>query len=101
MDCGLLPFPGKEGTIMEIKAMEDLLLQELMELYAAEQQIVKALPKMAKSAHDSKLRGAFTLHQNRLRITLSAWTKSSKCWAAMRKPATVTLCRKSSNREMP
>ena len=59
----MLPYRGNEGTIMEIKAMEDLLLQELMELYAAEQQIVKALPKMAKSAHDSKLRGAFTLHQ--------------------------------------
>jgi ferritin-like metal-binding protein YciE len=47
---------------MEIKAMEDLLLHELMELYAAEQQIVKALPKLAKRAQDTKLRGAFTLH---------------------------------------
>jgi ferritin-like metal-binding protein YciE len=47
---------------MEMNAMEDLLLQELTELYGAEQQIVKALPKMAKGAHDNKLRGAFGLH---------------------------------------
>jgi len=47
---------------MEMNAMEDLLLQELTELYGAEQQIVKALPKMAKGAHDSKLRGAFGVH---------------------------------------
>ena len=47
---------------MEMNAMEDLLLQELTELYGAEQQIVKALPKMAKAADDTKLRGAFELH---------------------------------------
>src|SRR4051812_41379474 len=47
---------------MEMKAMEDLLLQELTELYGAEQQIEKALPKMAKAAQDSKLRLAFETH---------------------------------------
>lgn len=47
---------------MEMNAMEDLLLQELTELYGAEQQIVKALPRMAKAAHDDKLRSAFELH---------------------------------------
>lgn len=47
---------------MEMKALEDLFLGELGELYAAEQQIVKALPKMAKAASCSKLRGAFETH---------------------------------------
>ncbi len=33
---------------MEMKALEDLFLRELAELYDAERQIVKALPKMAR-----------------------------------------------------
>jgi len=52
---------------MEMNAMEDLLLQELMELYGAEQQIEKALPKMAKAAHDDKLRVAFETHLKQTR----------------------------------
>jgi ferritin-like metal-binding protein YciE len=47
---------------MGMNVMEDLLLQELNELHGAEQQIVKALPKMAKAANDKKLQGAFELH---------------------------------------
>jgi ferritin-like metal-binding protein YciE len=51
-----------EAHSMEMKVMEDLFLQELGELYGAEQQIVKALPKMVKAAHDKKLQGAFESH---------------------------------------
>jgi ferritin-like metal-binding protein YciE len=47
---------------MPLNAMEDLLLHELTELYGAERQIEKSLPKMAKAAHHQKLRGAFELH---------------------------------------
>lgn len=47
---------------MQMNAMEDLLLQELTELYGAELQIAKALPKMAKAANDDKLRDAFASH---------------------------------------
>jgi len=47
---------------MEMKALEDLLLNELMELYSAEQQIAKALPKMVKVTHNTELRAAFELH---------------------------------------
>ncbi len=47
---------------MEMKALEDLLAQELMELYAAEQDILKALPKMIRLSADAGLRAAFKLH---------------------------------------
>lgn len=47
---------------MEMKALEDLFLYELAELYDAEQQIVKALPKMGKAADSTALRSAFATH---------------------------------------
>jgi hypothetical protein len=37
-------------TPMELQTLKDLYLQELKDLFSAEQQLVKALPKMAKSA---------------------------------------------------
>jgi ferritin-like metal-binding protein YciE len=52
---------------MTINAMEDLLLQELNELYGAEQLILAALPKMAKAAHDDKLKSAFETHLKQTR----------------------------------
>ncbi len=45
-----------------MKALEDLFTQEITELYDAERQIVKALPKMAKAAQLGELRKAFELH---------------------------------------
>ena len=42
--------------------LQDLLVEELKDLYSAEQQMVKALPKMAKAASADELRGAFEEH---------------------------------------
>jgi ferritin-like metal-binding protein YciE len=42
--------------------MEDLLVHELKDLYNAENQILKALPKMAKVASSSDLQKAFENH---------------------------------------
>jgi ferritin-like metal-binding protein YciE len=47
---------------MEMKALEDVFLYELGELYDVEQQLVKALPKMAKAANSSVLKSAFETH---------------------------------------
>lgn len=47
---------------MKMKTLEDLFLHELRDLYAAEKQLTKALPKMAKSATHSELREAFESH---------------------------------------
>lgn len=47
---------------MELKALEDVFLHEISELYDVEQQLIKALPKMAKAANSSVLKSAFETH---------------------------------------
>ena len=45
-----------------VDTMERLFLEELKDLYSAEHQITKALPKMAKAATSKELRAAFENH---------------------------------------
>jgi ferritin-like metal-binding protein YciE len=47
---------------MKIETMEDLFLEQIEDLYDAEQRLVKALPKMAKAATSAQLRTAFEDH---------------------------------------
>ena len=47
---------------MEMETLKDLYVEELKDLYSAENQLVKALPKMAKNASNPKLKQAFTTH---------------------------------------
>ena len=47
---------------MRIESVEQLLQEELRDIYDAEKQLVKALPKMAKAASSGELREAFTEH---------------------------------------
>lgn len=42
--------------------LKDLLIEEMQDLLHAEHQLVKALPKMAKAAHDPELKQAFEKH---------------------------------------
>ncbi len=44
------------------KTVKDLLTEEIKDLYSAEKQLTKAIPKMAKGANDDKLRAAFSAH---------------------------------------
>ena len=46
----------------ETNPLEELLIDELKDLYSAETQIVKALPKMAKAARSPELKRAFERH---------------------------------------
>ena len=46
----------------ETNPLEELLIDELKDLYSAESQIIKALPKMAKAANSPDLRRAFERH---------------------------------------
>ncbi|MGI2030949.1 ferritin-like domain-containing protein [Rhizobium panacihumi] len=45
------------------KTLEDLFYETLKDIYYAERQIVKALPKMARGAQDEKLKQAFLTHK--------------------------------------
>jgi ferritin-like metal-binding protein YciE len=47
---------------MSIKTMQDLFVNELRDIYHAEKQLVKALPKMAKAANANELRQAIESH---------------------------------------
>lgn len=47
---------------MKLETLQDLLLDELEDIYDAEQQLVEALPKMAKSATSPELKKSFETH---------------------------------------
>jgi ferritin-like metal-binding protein YciE len=48
--------------VAKISNLQDLLVNELRDLYSAEKQLTKALPKMAKAAADEELAQAFKDH---------------------------------------
>ncbi len=48
---------------MADKTLNDLFYETLKDIYYAERQIVKALPKMARGAQDAKLKAAFEKHK--------------------------------------
>jgi ferritin-like metal-binding protein YciE len=47
---------------MKLQTLQDLLVHELKDLYSAEKQLVKALPKMAEAATNAELRAGFEEH---------------------------------------
>jgi ferritin-like metal-binding protein YciE len=47
---------------VKVNSLSDLYLEQLKDLYDAEQQLIKALPKMAKASSSAELRGAFEEH---------------------------------------
>jgi len=47
---------------MKMKTLEDLFVHEIRDLYSAEKQLLKALPKMAKAATNGDLAAAFEAH---------------------------------------
>jgi ferritin-like metal-binding protein YciE len=49
-------------TSLKLNSLRDLFIEELRDLYSAENQLIKALPKMAAAATDSQLKQAFADH---------------------------------------
>jgi len=47
---------------MQMNSLEDLFVTELKDLYSAEKQLLKALPKMAKAANSKSLQNGFNKH---------------------------------------
>lgn len=52
---------------MEMNTLRDLYIEQLRDLYDAENQLVKALPKMAKGANSEELRQGFEEHLQQTR----------------------------------
>jgi ferritin-like metal-binding protein YciE len=76
---------------MALDTLHELFVDELKDLYSAENQLLKALPKMAKGATHPELKAAFTEHLEvtrghvarleRIFKTLDANPKGKKCAA--------------------
>jgi ferritin-like metal-binding protein YciE len=70
---------------MKLDSLQKLYIEELRDLYSAENQILKALPKMAKAASSPQLQAAFNEHLkqteghvNRLETIFKRLDKSPK-----------------------
>ncbi|HEY5793013.1 MAG TPA: ferritin-like domain-containing protein [Chthoniobacterales bacterium] len=70
---------------MKLQTLKDLYIYELKDLYSAEKQIIRALPKMAKAAANEKVAGDFNehleqtkTHVNRLEDILSSLHQSTR-----------------------
>lgn len=74
---------------MKMETLQALYIEELKDLYSAENQLSKALPKMAKTASSAELREAFEEHLAETQVhidrlesifkTLDASPKGKKC----------------------
>ena len=71
---------------MEHQALKELYIDELKDIYNAENQLVKALPKMAKAANSEELRTGFEEHLEHLDKLLGKMELAKlalnpkKCW---------------------
>ena len=70
--------------------LEDLFLDELADIYHAEKQLLKALPKMAKAANDEQLRSAFQEH---LEQTENQVQRVEEVFRALGRPAKAKTCK--------
>jgi ferritin-like metal-binding protein YciE len=59
---GTGPGSPEETTMAKLNSLDDLLVHELQDIYHAEGQILKALPKMIKAASHPELQTAFEEH---------------------------------------
>jgi ferritin-like metal-binding protein YciE len=75
---------------MPIASLDDLLIEELKDLYSAEQQITKALPKMAAACNSTELRQAFELH---LKQTEEHIVRLDRCFEKLGASSKGKLCR--------
>jgi len=73
-----------------LNSLENLLLHELQDMYYAEQQLVKALPKVAKKAHSPMLKMAVEQH---LRETEGHVNRLEQAFQMLGQPAKSRKCK--------
>ncbi len=61
-------FTPQWNTTMKIESLEKLFVDELKDIYSAESQLIRALPKMAKTATSPMLREAFESHLEETKV---------------------------------
>jgi len=72
-----------------LNSFDDLMVEQLQDLYDAEQRLVKALPKMAAAAHNNSLKAAF---QDHLRQTEGHVSRLEQVFKALGKQAQAKTC---------
>lgn len=72
-----------------LNSFDELFVEQLQDLYDAEQRITKALPKMAAAAHNPALRSAFQEH---LRQTENQVTRLDKVFQSIGKSPQTKTC---------
>jgi ferritin-like metal-binding protein YciE len=75
---------------MELNTLRDLYVEELNDLYSAENQLVKALPKMAKAATAKTLKNGFEKH---LKETQTHVTRLNQIFKGLRTSPGRKKCR--------
>jgi ferritin-like metal-binding protein YciE len=75
---------------MKMETLQELLIEELKDIYSAEKQIVKALPKMVKAAKSKELKTALTEH---LEATKAQVTRLEVAFAAAGGKARAKHCK--------
>ena len=60
---------------MELQTLTDLYFHELKDLYSAEQQLIKALPKMAKAATNEELAAQANVSPFTVSRSLNRWAR--------------------------
>lgn len=75
---------------MKLETLNDLLIDHLKDLYDAEHQITKALPKMAEAASSQQLKSAFQQH---LSETENQIRRLEQVFETMGKKATRKTCK--------
>ena len=73
-----------------MESLQELLVEELKDLYSAEKQIVKALPKLVKAATSADLKAAFDEH---LQVTKGQVTRLEQVFTAVGAKASAKHCR--------
>jgi len=80
---------GLFSSSLKLNSFDDLFVEQLEDLYDAEQQLVKALPKMADAAHNSELKSAFQQH---LRETENQVARLEQAFKILGKSARAKTC---------
>lgn len=74
---------------MSLESLQDLFLHEVKDLYHAEKQILKALPKMVKATENAQLKAAFEEH---LEVTEKQVERLERVFEILGKPARGKRC---------
>ena len=77
------------GSSAALNSFDDMFVEQLEDLYDAEQRLTKALPKMAEAAHNSALKSAFQEH---LRQTEGHVARLERAFQALGRSAQSKTC---------